>query len=174
MGRPAVDMTGLVFGRLTVLGRGTRTNSGGHAYWTCLCSCGKTFEASGGNLRRGSHKSCGCLRADNMRWIQNRGQGWKNGHYKHGHTVNHEPSPTWISWYGMRKRCNDLNNPYYGGRGVTYDPRWDSFEVFVQDMGLRPAGKTLDRIDPYGNYEPGNVRWATAMEQAHNKRSKAS
>lgn len=167
-------MTGLVFGRLTVLGRGSRPSTSGHVYWSCRCECGEEVEVSGGNLRKGHQKSCGCLRADNMRWVQNRGLGWKKGNRKHGHTTNHEPSPTWISWYGMRKRCNDLSNPYYGGAGVSYDPRWDDFEVFVQDVGLRPSGMTLDRIDPYGDYEPGNVRWADAKTQANNKRRRAA
>jgi hypothetical protein len=73
----------------------------------------------------------------------------------------------------MRKRCLDRNHenyPLYGGRGITICARWESFESFLADMGERPDGTTLDRFpDRDGNYEPGNCRWATPVEQAHNR-----
>lgn len=74
----------------------------------------------------------------------------------------------------MRARCSspsDKNYKYYGARGVTVCERWSSFAVFVADVGPRPAGMSLDRIDPNGNYEPGNVRWATPLEQTRNRRN---
>lgn len=74
----------------------------------------------------------------------------------------------------MRVRCNNPNNEsfkYYGGRGITVCERWNDFWVFAADMGTRPKGNSLDRIDPNGNYEPGNCRWATVAEQNRNKRS---
>ena len=81
---------------------------------------------------------------------------------------------TYRSWQAMRDRCNRPKNigyPYYGGRGITYDPRWNSYEVFLADVGERPPGTTLDRIDNDGNYEPGNVKWSTPREQALNRRA---
>ena len=80
---------------------------------------------------------------------------------------------TYASWRAMRVRCHNRNTAAwkdYGGRGVTVAPEWDDFAVFLTDMGERPEGKTLDRIDPAGNYGPGNCRWATPLEQRHNWR----
>jgi hypothetical protein len=73
----------------------------------------------------------------------------------------------------MIQRCTDPNCrqwKWYGGRGITVCDRWLVFENFLADMGERPEGKTLDRVDPDGDYEPGNVRWATTKEQANNRR----
>src|SRR3990167_1967766 len=76
---------------------------------------------------------------------------------------------TYKSWQAMKNRCRP-GNLRYGGRGITYDPRWASFEVFLADMGPRPDGKTIDRTNPNGNYEPANCRWATLSEQRLNVR----
>jgi hypothetical protein len=88
--------------------------------------------------------------------------------YKHGWAG----TPTYWSWNSMRSRCRDPKNasyPYYGGRGITVCERWAEFENFLADMGARPGGMTLDRINGDGNYEPGNVRWATKAQQSENR-----
>jgi len=81
-------------------------------------------------------------------------------------------TPTYNSWNSMRGRCNCVTNPEYpryGGAGITYDPRWESYATFRQDMGRRPTGTTLDRIDGTKGYFKENCRWATPSQQAHNK-----
>lgn len=96
---------------------------------------------------------------------------------KHGHRGSgpRDRTKTYNSWRAMRQRCLDPRHEKYasyGGRGVKIHAEWDSYEIFLKDMGERPEGKTLDRVDPYGNYEPSNCRWATAKRQARNKRVK--
>ena len=102
-------------------------------------------------------------------------KGDNNPSYKHGHSQRGKRSPEYKVWVGVRKRINDPNcniYPYYGGRGITYDPSWEDFSVFLQDVGERPStDHTLDRIDPNKNYCKENVRWATRYEQSRNKRS---
>lgn len=159
-----VDLTGARFGRLVVMGRGENT-AAKKATWLCRCDCGATVRAISNNLRGGSTTSCGCLQRE---LLAARNQS-------HGHTAG-GISPTYHSWSSMVQRCTNPkrdNYARYGGQGTTVAPEWiESFEAFLAHVGERPAGTTLDRIDPFGNYEPGNVRWATPSEQEANKRSK--
>ena len=86
---------------------------------------------------------------------------------KHGHRK--PMSPTYISWLDMKQRCRDRSRKYYGAKGISVCERWESFESFLADMGERPDGMTLDRINNDGNYEPSNCRWATPAEQIKNR-----
>jgi hypothetical protein len=98
--------------------------------------------------------------------------GAANGRYQHGHAT--ARTPTYLTWRSMIKRCrypSTASYRYYGGRGITVCEAWLTFAGFLADMGERPEGKTLDRIDAAGHYEPANCRWATRTEQqAHRKK----
>lgn len=95
----------------------------------------------------------------------------KRTRYLHGHSKTH---PLYKTWQGMRSRCNTLSDgqySYYGGRGIKVCARWDNFATFLSDVGEKPSSEhSLDRIDNNGNYEPGNIRWATKREQLFNQR----
>lgn len=156
------DLNGKYFGRLFIIQRDTDIPSGAskEIWWKCLCECGVITSVRSYSLRKGVTRSCGCYGKEQL--VHDAG-------YKHGY----HQTPTYHSWEKMKSRCNNPNNPSYsryGGIGVSYDKRWETFEPFLEDMGDRPEGMSLDRINPFGNYGPSNCRWATWKEQANNQR----
>lgn len=99
--------------------------------------------------------------------------GTANCNYRHGHWVDGKASPTYNSWRGMRERCNNPNHKFYknyGGRGVKVCKRWAKFVNFLEDMGVKPEGLTLDRMENNLGYFPENCKWSTWKEQHNNKR----
>lgn len=166
-----IDLTGRRFGRLVVDGRAP--NGGRHVYWQCRCDCGAERQVKGDHLKAGSTVSCGCHSAETARArLLERGAPDRT---THGHAAHRAGlrTPEYVVWSNMIQRATNANHPAwdnYGGRGITVCDRWRSYENFLSDMGARPEGLTLDRIDVDGNYEPGNCRWATWAVQRQNQR----
>lgn len=160
----AKDITGLRSGKLVVIGFSHLDKS--RYLWLCQCDCGRQSLVGQSDLIRNKIKSCGCRPV--------KPPGPKTCGFRHGHrgTNGNSKTPTYYSWASMRNRCNNPNVVWwhlYGGAGVTCCDRWAKFKFFLEDMGVCPAGHTLDRWpDPAGNYEPGNCRWATPTQQSRN------
>jgi hypothetical protein len=164
MPRASIDITGQRFGRLVAI-RMTAKSSVGPPQrgemWLLRCDDGNEIEAIKANVLSGRTRSCGCLQAETC----------GKGHTIHGH-AGAGVSSEYNSWRAMHQRCSNPNHKSYknwGGRGITVCERWESFENFLSDMGLKPSPEhTLHRVDGDDNYKPGNVRWALPVEQANN------
>lgn len=155
-------MLGKKYGYLTITG----IERHGYKYpGVFLCDCGVKTVVEVYKVRNGEVKSCGCQR----------NAGIKASKIKHGHTSYKGPySSEYRTWAGILQRCNNPNSSAYknyGGRGIKVHPSWLQFSNFLKDVGLKSDPKlTIDRIDNDGNYEPGNVRWATRTQQMLNQR----
>ncbi|MDE1009657.1 MAG: hypothetical protein OSB38_28760 [Paraburkholderia fungorum] len=152
---------GSAFSRLTVIGEPFRTGKWNKWGVRCKCECGAETVALCESLVSENTRSCGCIHREGVAMLNR----------KHGRSKD----SIYSIYLLMVKRCTDPKSHayhHYGGRGIKVCERWlESFENFLQDMGERPEGKTLDRFpDVDGNYEPGNCRWATWTEQQNNKR----
>lgn len=161
------DVTNQKFDRLTaiqIIGKLRKAN-----LWLCLCDCGNKTTAIATQLIRGDKTSCGCKkreskgpRPDLAKLNKNRAIHAMTNSYTYG------------SWKAMKARCYDKNDkdyPRWGGRGIKVCAAWkESFVEFYKDMGERPFGQTIDRINNEGNYEPINCRWATQKTQNNNTR----
>jgi len=145
------------YGRLTVLGFAFVKKR--ERCYLCVCDCGTLRIVSGRNLVAGRTRSCGCFQRDRA----------SAANLKHGYSE----TAVYEVWENMLQRCLNERHPnfrYYGGRGISVCYRWLTFENFLADMGDKPEGLEIDRIDNDGNYEPENCRWVDKPTQNRNRR----
>jgi hypothetical protein len=160
LGNRARDLTGKRFGRLVAL-EPARQDRRQRWRWACMCDCGRVVEVQSHHLVAMDTQSCGCLAREKS--------GTHEAAFKPTHGMWN--TPEYDAYHHAKCRCNNprhRNYKDYGGRGILF--LFTSFEEFYAELGPRPNGRTLDRIENDGNYEPGNVRWATRSQQQYNRR----
>lgn len=158
--RPLKDYAGQKFGRLLALSLIERASNGTDHKWQFQCDCGRLHTTSIKSVRGGHTSSCGCIHSEVL----------SERNRTHGKSHLRE----YKVWKDMRARCGNRRNkeyPNYGGRGIEVCDRWKKFENFLADMGVAPAGTTIDRRDVNGHYNSANCWWAPADDQANNKRT---
>jgi len=151
------NIAGMKFGMLTATQFIETTING--AWWECICECGVVKKFKVGSLTSGNSKSCGCRTKAAL----------KAANTTHGFSR----TPTHKCWRNMVMRCTNPSNKaysHYGGRGISVCESWLTFENFLADMGPKPDGMTLDRINNNADYEPSNCKWATVKDQVRNRR----
>jgi hypothetical protein len=150
------DRMGERYGRLLVVGRApNKSDKDTNARWVCACDCGRETTQYGQDLKKGKVVSCGCWNDEKK--------------FKHGMAR----QPVYKVWQQLHQRCENPKAPKfynYGGRGIKVCERWKSFENFAADMGIRPEGYSIERINNDGDYEPSNCMWATTKQQLNNRR----
>lgn len=153
--RTTLDLSGRTFARLTAL---TLVQQNNRTAWLCRCECGNELVVRTTYLTSGHTRSCGCLQVEACT--------------THGMAPFRKRSLGYRTWNAMLQRCTNQNHAAYaayGGAGIMVCDRWLSYENFLSDMGQRPAGATIDRIDNAKGYSPDNCRWATQKQQQRNK-----
>lgn len=156
------SLIGTKFGRWTATGM-EKIDDRNFRYLECICACGVTKFVHRTSLRAGLSTSCGCRRSEVSRGL----------HITHGETRSGQRSSTYRIWGGVKERCLNKSShafPRYGGRGIELCDRWRDYALFLHDMGECPPGRSLERINNDGGYEPSNCRWATSKEQSLNTR----
>lgn len=153
-----ISLVGRTFGKLTVIADAPNIPTEGSRS-ICTCACGVTKIMTNSNVKRS--KSCGCEASKGVPAV--------HGHARHGYVT-----PIYRAWQSMRSRCYSLTHPAfadYGGRGITVCDEWVDFQIFMQDMGPRPSGMTLERVNNALGYSKDNCVWKTQKEQTRNQRS---